>query len=198
MVSYRFISILVAMVFVSFVTAQWLATAQWLIPRQLMPNAKMPSFHRIGTSDDPRLNQPNDSDDDEVRDGLRRDVLTAADDLRESPCNDYMRDRYIAAATKYARAWLSIATCFPHCNPNGKEGDQLDRAAKAFKTPFDDRVTSAMARVHQTDTIRDGDFAPDVALWVAMRSRDIAINPTASAANRTSARASRESLTCRP
>jgi hypothetical protein len=192
-VSHRLISIAVAVVFVFYVAAQLLTT------RQLMPSTKIPSFHRIGTSEDPRENQPNDSDGDVVRDGLRREVLAAADDLRENPCNDYMRDRYIAATTRYARAWLSIATCFPHCNPNeGKEGDQLERAAKAFKTPFDDRVISAMARVHQTDTIRQGDFKPDVVLWVAMRSRDIAINPAATPANRASARASREPLTCRP
>lgn len=191
-VGQRLIAIALALMFVSYAATQWLAI------RQLTPSAKMPSYHRIGTSDDPRLNQPNYSEGDEIRNALRRDVLTAANDLRESPCNDYMRDRYIAAATKYARAWLSIAACFPHCNANGKEGDQLDRAAKAFKTPFDDEVTSAMARVHQTDTIREGDFTPDVALWIAMRSRDIAINPAASPANRAAARASREPLACRP
>jgi len=192
--SYRFLAIAVAMLFVSYATVQWLTT-----PRQLMPDARVPSFHRIGTSDDPRQNQPNDSDGDEVRDGLRRDVLAAADDLRESPCNDYMRDRYIAAATKYARAWLSIAPCFPHCNPARKVEDaQLDRAKKAFDTPFDDRVSEAMARAHQTDTIREGDFAPDVVRWVAMRSRDILINPVANPAARESERERREPLSCRP
>lgn len=193
MVSYRFIAIAVAVLFVSYATVQWLLT-----PRQVMPDARIPSFHRIGTSDDPRQNQPNDSDGDEVRDSLRRGVLTTADDLRESPCNDYMRDRYIAAATKYAQAWLSIAPCFPHCNANKKEEDQLDRAAKAFKTPFDDRVTSSMVRVHETDTIRSGDFAPDVERWVAERSRDILINPVANPVARKSEREHRAPLTCRP
>lgn len=194
MASYRFMGIVVALMFASYATVQWLVT-----PRQLMPDARMPSFHRIGTSDDPRQNQPNDSDSDEVRDGLRRAVQAAADDLRESPCNDYMRDRYIAAATKYARAWLSIATCFPDCNPNKKVEDaQLHRAKKAFDTPFDDRVSEAMDRVHQTDTIREGDFAPDVVLWVAMRSHDRLINPMATAATRKSEREHRVPLSCRP
>ena len=192
MVSYRFIAIAVAVLFVSYATVQWLLT-----PRQVMPDARIPSFHRIGTSDDPRQNQPNDSDGDEVRDSLRRGVLTTADDLRESPCNDYMRDRYIAAATKYARAWLSIAPCFPHCTSN-KESAQLDLAAKAFKTPLDDRVTEAMVSAHETDTIRAGDFAPDVEQWVAQRSRDILINPVANPVARKSEREHRAPLTCRP
>jgi hypothetical protein len=194
MASYRFMAIAFVLMFASYATVQWLTT-----PRQLMPDPRVPSFHRIGTSDDPRQNQPNDSDGDEVRDGLRRAVLATADDLRESPCNDYMRDRYIAAATKYARAWLSIAPCFPHCNPNKKvEEAQLDRAKKAFDTPFDDRVNEAMYRAHRTDTIREGDFAPDVVLWVAMRSHDRLINPMATTETRKSERELREPLSCRP
>jgi hypothetical protein len=178
--------------FASYATVQWLVT-----PRQLMPDARVPSFHRIGTSDDPRENHdPNGSDGDEVRDSLRRGVLATANDLRESPCNDYMRNRYIAAATKYARAWLSIAPCFGHCTSN-KESAQLDLAAKAFKTPLDDRVTEAMVRVHQTDTIREGDFAPDVELWVAERSRDILVNPVANPVARKSEREHRARLSCR-
>lgn len=192
MVSYRFIAIAVALLFVSYATVQWLLT-----PRQLMPDARIPTFHRIGNSDDPRLNQPNESEGDEVRDSLRRDVLKTADDLRENPCNDGLRDRYIAAATKYARAWLSIASCFPRCMSN-KEQEQLDRAASAFKTPLDDRATAAMARVHETDTIRDGDFTPDVVLWVATRSRDAVLNARADAAIRQSEKASRAPLSCRP
>jgi hypothetical protein len=193
-VSYRFIAIAVALLFVSYATVQSL-----LAPRQLMPDARMPSFHRIGTSDDPRQNQPNESDGDEVRDSLRRDVLVTANDLRESPCNDYLRDRYIAAATSYARGWLSIAPCFGHCNPNNKEeAAQLERAAKAFKTPFDDRVSDAMVRAHVTDTIREGDFAPDVVRWVASRSRDVAINPMAAPPARKSERERRVPLSCRP
>jgi hypothetical protein len=191
--SYRFMAIAVALMFASYATVQWLVT-----PRQLMPDARVPSFHRIGTSDDPRENHdPNGSDGDEVRDGLRRSVLATANDLSESPCNDYMRDRYIAAATKYARAWLSIAPCFPHCTSN-KESAQLDLAAKAFKTPLDDRVTEAMVSAHETDTIRAGDFAPDVERWVAQRSRDILINPVANPVARKSEREHRAPLTCRP
>jgi hypothetical protein len=191
-VSYRFISIAIALMLVSYVSVRMLSVGQ------LMPSAKIPSFHRVGSSDDPRQNQAIDSDSDEVRDSLRRDVLTTAEDLRQSPCNDYMRDRYIAAATKYARAWLSIAPCFPRCGGNRTEEDQLNRAARAFKTPFDDRVTEAMAAAHKTDTIREGDFTPDVVLWVAMRSRDIAMNPAADPAARKGVRESRAPLTCRP
>jgi hypothetical protein len=191
--SYRFMAVAIALMFASYATVQWL-----MIPRQLMPNAKLPVFHRIGTSDDPRENyDPNASDNDEVRDSLRKAVLATANDLRENPCNDYMRDQYIAAATKYARAWLSIAPCFGHCTSN-KESAQLDLAKKAFDTPLDDSVTEAMVRVHETDTIRQGDFAPDVERWVAGRSRDILLNPAANPAARKSARERRVQLSCRP
>ena len=192
--SYRFMAIAVALIFVSYATVHWLTT-----PRQLMPNAKLPSFHRVGTSDDPgqNLGDPNKSDGDEVRDGLRRDVIATANDLRESPCNDYMRDQYIAAATKYARAWLSIAPCGGNCRSN-KDYAQLDLAAKAFKTPLDERVHEAMARVHQTDTIRQGDFAPDVVPMVAMMSRDALLNSRADPAFQKGVRESRAPLSCRP
>lgn len=192
MTNYRFLFLAIAAMTISY------AAVHWLTIRQVMPNAKMPSFHSVGASDDPRQNQPNDSEGDEVRDSLRRNLLKAADDLRENPCNDYFRDQYIAAATKYARAWLSIATCFPDCGRTGKGEQQLDRAKKAFATPLDDRVASAMNRAHDTDTIRAGDFSSDVELWVAAWSHDTALNPRASQADRNRVRASRQPLTCRP
>ena len=194
-VSYRFIAIAVAMLFASYATVQWLLT-----PRQLMPDARVPSFHRIGTSDDPLQNQvdPNKSDGDEVRDSLRRAVLATAKDLRKSPCNDYLRDQYIAAATKYVRARLSIAPCAATKCTSNKDWAQVELAGKAFNTPFDDTVREAMVSVHETDTIREGDFAPGVVLLVAMMARDRLISPVADPAVRKLERESRAPLSCRP
>jgi len=191
--SYRFIAIAVAMLFVSYATVQWLVT-----PRQMMPNAKLPAFHRVGTSDDPRQNQPdpNESDGDEVRDGLRRVTLASANNLLTSPCNDYLRDQYIAAASKYARAWLSIALCGDRCSSRA-EIAQMDLAKKAFKTPLDDTVRDVMRRVHQTDTIREGDFSPDVVRLVARMSHDFLISPAADPEVRKRERESRVTLSCR-
>src|SRR5215475_11025106 len=133
MMSYRFIAVTVALMFASYATLHWLFTV-----RQLMPSPNIPSFHRIGTSDDPRYNQQDahESEGDDVRDGLRRVVQNTANNLLKSPCNDYLRDEYIAAATKYARAWLSISSCLTTCN-RSKERAQLELAQKAFNTPFD-------------------------------------------------------------
>jgi hypothetical protein len=71
-ISYRFIAFAIALLLSSYATLQWLFTV-----RQVMPNPNIPTFHRIGTSDDPRYNKEdaNESDSDEVRDGLRRAVL---------------------------------------------------------------------------------------------------------------------------
>ncbi len=193
MVSYRFAALAVALLFLSFASLQWLFTV-----RQVMPNAKIPSFHRVGTSDDPRYNQEDafESDRDEVRDGLRRVVLNTGNNLLASPCNGYLRDQYIAAATKYARAWLSISPCLQRCD--SKALAKLELAQKAFGTPFDKTVFELMRRIHDTDTIREGDFGQDVVVTVARMSGDAVINPSADPAFRRSAKEFRTPLTCRP
>jgi hypothetical protein len=174
------------------------ATMQWLFSvRQVMPNPNLPSFHRVGTSDDPRFNleDAHESDSDEVRDGLRHAVLNTGNDLLGNPCNAYLRDQYIVAATKYARAWLSISPCLDRCS--SKELAQMELARKAFNTPLDQTARDLMRRVHDTDTIRDGDFGQDVVVKVAQMSGDWAISPKADPAVRQSVKESRTPLSCR-
>jgi hypothetical protein len=192
-ISYRFTVLAVALLFLSFATMQWLFTV-----RQVMPNAKLPTFHRIGTSDDPRYNQEDafESDSDEVRDGLRRVLLNTGNNLLASPCNGYLRDQYIAAATKYAHAWLSIAPCEQRCDSKGWA--RLELAQKAFGTPFDKTVRDLMRRIHETDTIREGDFRQEVVVTVARMASDAVINPSADPAARQTFKEFRRPLTCRP
>lgn len=193
MISYRFIAVTVALVFASYATLHWL-----LAVRPLMPNPNIPSFHRVGTSDDPRYNQQDayESEGDDVRDSLRRVVQNTAGNLLRSPCNGYLRDEYIAAATNYARAWLSISSCQTTCN-RSKERAQLELAQKAFNTPFDKTVRDLMRQVHDTDTIREGDFAPDVVEMVARMSGDYLISRTADPAVRKNLKEFRTPLACR-
>lgn len=193
MISYRFMAVAIALLFASYATLHWLFSV-----RQLMPSPNIPSFHRVGTSDDPRDNHEDayQSDGDDVRDGLRRVVQNTASNLIKSPCNGYLRDEYIAAATKYARAWLSISSCKTTCN-RSKESAQLELAQKAFNTPFDKTVRDLMRKVHDTDTIREGDFGSDVIVMVARMASDPVINPTADPAARRSMKEMRTPLTCR-
>lgn len=193
MISLRFTAVAVTLLFLSFAAVQWLFSV-----RQVMPNAKIPTFHRVGTSDDPRYNQEDAfaSDTDEVRDGLRRVLQNTGNNLLANPCNGYLRDQYIAAATKYARAWLSISPCLQRCN--SKELARLELAQKAFGTPFDKTVRELMRRIHDTDTIRPDDFGKDVVVTVAQMAGDAVINPLADPGARQSVREFRSPLTCRP
>lgn len=73
----------------------------------LKPSAELPSFHAI--EDDP--SQAFDANSDTVHDALRDAVLAAAENLKRDLCNPTLKTRYIEAASKYARAWLTIAPC---------------------------------------------------------------------------------------
>ena len=176
--TYRFAAIVVAALFLSYASMQW-----FLGVRQVMPSAKVPTFHQIDPVEYERNKFKGDSD--AVRDGLRREVHDTAKELLKNQCNAYYRDRYVAAATKYARAHLSIAPCLQRntCNSK-KEYAQLELVWKAFKTPFDDTVTDLMRDVHGSGAIREGDFGQDVVVWVTMTAKDIANNPIADPATR--------------
>ena len=193
MIGYRSVAIIIAVLFIAFAAVQELFRV-----RQLMPNPNLPTFHRVGTSDDPRDNKEDayESDHDVVRDRLRQGVQSTADNLLASPCNAYLRDQYIAAATNYARAWLSIAPCLQKCG--AKERAQMELAIKAFNTPFDKTVRDLMRQVHNTDTIREGDFGQDVVVKVAGMASDWGLDPMADPAARKSMKENRQQLSCRP
>ena len=103
----RFIGTALAMLVAVFLAARWL-----LVSPSLKPAARLPTFHQVDVND-PRTKLETSfvSDNDLVRDRLRRAVLDAADALNDEPCEETLKARYIVAATNYARAWLSIAPC---------------------------------------------------------------------------------------
>jgi hypothetical protein len=74
----------------------------------------------------------------------------------------------------------------------------MELARKAFNTPMDQTVRDLMRRVHDTDTIREGDFGQDVVVKVAQMSGDHVINPKADPAVRKSLKEFRSPLSCRP
>lgn len=177
--TFRFIGTALAMFIAVFLGARWL-----LAPRALKPDARVPTFHQVDVKD-PRFQLEQTSfasDNDTVRNGLREAVLDEADTLQDSPCDDKRKARYVEAATRYARAWISIAPCVGTRTCGQSDGARLDLAQKAFGSPFDRRVREAMTRVHGTRAIAKGDFPNDVVRLVAQLTGDGAINPDASPA----------------
>jgi hypothetical protein len=176
MESLRFTGVVVTAFIITFGAAFWL-----LMPRPLKPDARLPTWHRVDV-DSPRykMEQSSASDNDEVRDKLRHAVLEAAQDLLREPCNDAVKARYIAAATNYARAWLSIVPCFATRTCFGSsDAARLDRARDAFGSPLDHRVKEKMVRAHETGAIREGDFPKETAGLMALFANDPVINPQA-------------------
>lgn len=190
--TYRFAAVAIAALFFSYASMQWL-----LGVRQVMPGARIPTFHQIDPVEYEKSKFKGDSD--AVRDGLRREVYDTGKEFMKNQCNAYYKDLYVAAATKYARAHLSIAPCLQGFTCNSKkEYAQLELVDKAFKTPFDDTVIDMMREVHGSGAIREGDFGQDVVVWVAMTTKDIAINPISPPAVRSEWIENRRQPVCHP
>jgi hypothetical protein len=137
------------------------------------------------------------SDNDAVRDSLRRAALEAADQLSKDPCDEAVKARYIAAATKYARAWLSIAPCVGTRTCGSSDGPRLDRAQQAFGSPLDHRVREAMQKAHRTGALAQSDFPKDAVILVAEMAADPMINPLAAPKMREFAKDIRSPVSCR-
>lgn len=205
--TFRFAVIAIAALCLSYTSVQWLldvgkekpsAKAE-LMPSgavPLQPSAKIPVFRQV----DPVEAQRNrfKGDDDEVRDRLRWAVHDTAKNLIKSPCNDGLKSQYIAAATNYARAKLSIAPCMAKNTCNEKTEAQLDLLRKTFKTGLDETVRELMYDVHRSGTIREGDFGKDVVYYVAILAKDLSINPDAPPAARRDWLEARGERSCQP
>ena len=195
--SYRFMATVVAAVFLSYAGMQWyLAQRPQMVIAPLSPNPKIPSFRQVDPEEQKRTAFQGDND--EVRQGLRRAVYDTGKNLIGNPCDDDLRNQYIAAATKYARAQLSIAPCLARYTCNERNEAQLDLLQKAFKTRFDETVRDLMMEVHGSGTILEGDFGQDVVVLVATMTKDIAINPIADPAVRREWIENHRELDCRP
>jgi hypothetical protein len=193
MESIRFAGLIVGAFLMTFAVAFWL-----VVPRPLKPDPSLPTWHRVDV-DSPqyKYESSNASDSDAVRDKLRNAVLEAADDLQSEPCNDAMKAHYIDAATKYARAWLSISPCVGTGTCGSSDNALLDRAQKAFGSPLDHRVREAMVKAHETGALKQGDFPNDAVVLVAQMARDPVISPRADPAFKKAAEEMRAGRGCR-
>jgi hypothetical protein len=136
-------------------------------------------------------------DNDIVRDGLRRTTLEAADQLSKDPCDTTAKARYIAAATEYAQAWLSIAPCVETQTCEWGDGPRLDRARRIFGSPLDHRVREAMQKAHRTGAVSRGDFPKGAVTMVAEMAADPVINPLAARKMRELSQDTRSPPSCR-
>jgi len=193
MQSVRFAGLVIGAFIVTFAAALWL-----VMPRPLKPDARLPTWHRVDV-ESPRVKMMDSyaTDSDAVRDKLRHAVLEAADDLLREPCNDVMKAHYIEAATNYARARLSIASCVGTGRCGSSDEPLLDRAQKAFGAPLDRRVREAMEKAHDTGAILEGDFPKDTVILVAQMARDPVIHPSAEPSFKQATRETRSERSCR-
>jgi hypothetical protein len=157
-------------------------TARWLLEPPLQPlKPPLPTFHRVDVNDPQfKLQSSFVSDNDPERDALRRAVLDAADALKDDPCDDSLKARYIVAAVNCARAWLKMSPCVGTRTCGQSDLARLELTQKAFGTPADHRVREAMSRVHMSGAIFKGDFPADAAVVLANLAPGPGINPNAS------------------
>jgi hypothetical protein len=173
--SIRFAGLVVVAFAISFAAALWL-----VIPQTPMLASILPSQPRVEAQVQPLpVPHADAADSEDARDALRNAVLEAAKDLQHEPCNDIMKARYVEAATRYARAWLSIVPCFGTRRCGAADEARLDRVQRIFGTPLDHQAREAMEEAHETGALKEGDFPSDVALLVATFARDPGINPHA-------------------
>jgi hypothetical protein len=156
---------------------------RWLLPAPSPKPGPQPPTSRVDVKDpqfQPEVASLASDDDDAVRDALRQGVLDAAVALKDAPCDDVAKARYIEAAAKYARSWLSIAPCVGSSTCRQSDSARVELAKKAFGSPLDRSAREAMRRAHATGAIAKGDFPDDVARLVAVLAHDGTINPDAS------------------
>jgi hypothetical protein len=120
------------------------------------------------------------SENDAVRDGFRHAVLDAANELGRDACNEAHKARYIDAATRYARAWLSLAPCLATNRAcTASDESKLDRAQQAFGSLLDHGVRDAMRKAHQSGGFQEGEFPREVLTLVADMAAGPTVNPFA-------------------
>lgn len=129
----------------------------------LKPDARIPTFHQV-TRDvvlEDRVNSMTaQSDGDKSRDKLRLELWQAAIGYKLSPCDATMKKNLVAALSNYTSAWADIAGC--HFNRCTGDGDRIDAARVAFKTPADIRVHQALREALEQGGVTQNDFPKSI------------------------------------
>lgn len=186
MLDFRLITLVVALFAVGFFGVRWLAAGAPVplpIVTDLKPDARLPTFRPY----DPRTDRKgwvesktSQGDNDPDRDKLRQAVIAAATAYRLSPCNEALRQEFLAAAGAYARAFQLALGC-QRSHWCVIDDARREQAVQAFGSPYDKRVKEAIAAVHGMGTIVRTDYADGYGSIVAMmagRGFDIPDQPT--------------------
>jgi hypothetical protein len=175
----RFAGIALALLVVGYVGVQWLMAPK--VPTfQGVDVPKVPTFQRVDVNSARyKYESSYASDSDARRDELRHAALDTAIEFGRNACDATLKARYIDAATKYARAWVSIAPCVATSTCTSSDRPRLDRAQQAFGSPLDRRVREAMRNAHETGRFDQRDFPTDILILLAEMAADPMINPEA-------------------
>jgi hypothetical protein len=138
------------------------------------PDAPIPTFDE-SVQKDMRKHWDNSqtwqSDDNQERDKLRRDLLEASTAYELSPCGDATKRALVAALTNYVSAWLDIAHCTHAVGvcPTSRSA-RFDAATAAFGTPADVHALAAMRKATEKGGIAPEDFPisirENVSTWI--------------------------------
>lgn len=173
----RFVVLIVAAFAASFVGASW-AMSGFPIPafdfallpsrptaRELRPSPDMPTFHPfpgMQTTEEPALKRliedklASFGSEDPTHDVQRHNVLREAMKYTYSGhCLD--RHGIIRAITEYIRAYQAARGCGYFCS-----SQQLDMAWKAFSSPLDHEIRSAIQAAYDRGHVSTADFPPAI------------------------------------
>jgi hypothetical protein len=123
---------------------------RWLMgPSALKGDPRVPTFAQAVQkleAESRRQGGP-ESDGDPERDRLRSALIETATAFQLSPCNADLKQRYLDAATAYARAYLKALGCsrFPAC---GASMQRIDAVSAMFSFPLDKRARELVGYIH--------------------------------------------------
>jgi hypothetical protein len=154
----RFIALTLALFAGAFFGVRWLAAGAPVPLPTVVPlqaDARLPTFVEKSRQDIGEANERDwlasqtvQGDDDAERNKLRAAVIEAATAFTVSPCNDPLKQQYLAAAAAYARAFVTLGGCpnYPSCVPDHA---LMERANQIFRSPADARAKRAIDAVHK-------------------------------------------------
>jgi hypothetical protein len=144
----------------------------------LKPDARLPTFHRVDPNEPPKAREP-EGGKDPARDALAASLIQAANRLNDAPCDEARKARYIAAAVKYAQAWLELMPCFEKNNCSYEDNLHNEKITKTIGKPWRHDVMEIAEKVHLVVAFRESDFPKKVQRFMANIGSDPSINPDA-------------------
>jgi len=162
----------------------------------LKPDPRIPTFNKAAT--EPVAAPPVAAEPvgDPMRE-LRTALSEAANKLKDEPCDNDNRTRYIEAAVNYINAWLKIIPCYKNNKCSG-QWDRIEKIEEAIGRPGRRDLSEAMSEVHQKIRFQESDFPGDTLLMLASLASDPTLNPGAKAETKETHRSMFDDVCTRP